>query len=154
MHSKVDETFLIITRTCHCQEDPEFSIHGHNVTISEDELGFVHFLALQNNGDLLRCYGQHWELDSVEFIKTTPRSRLRQSYATALIKQVQLRYKPNLHYTRGITPKRVTSGKIHLRGLAPGHHSSEETSLRWRVVRDTVYDVTGPGIEPPDLPHR
>ena len=28
--------------------------------------------------------------------------------------------KSNLHYTRGITPKRVTSGGIHLHGLAPG----------------------------------
>ena len=25
--------------------------------------------------------------------------------------------KSNLHYTRGITPKRVTSGRAHLRGL-------------------------------------
>ena len=38
--------------------------------------------------------------------------------------------KSNLHYTRGITPKRVTSGGAHLRGLAPGQHSSEETSQR------------------------
>ena len=36
----------------------------------------------------------------------------------------------NLHYTRGITPKRVTSGGVHLRGLTPGQHSSEETSQR------------------------
>ena len=34
----------------------------------------------------------------------------------------------NLHYTRGIMPKRVTSGGAQLRGLAPGQHSSEETS--------------------------
>ena len=46
--------------------------------------------------------------------------------------------KSNLHYTRGITPKRVTSGGTHLRGLAPGRHSSEETSQRWRAVGDTV----------------
>ena len=36
--------------------------------------------------------------------------------------------KSNLHYTRGITPKHVTSGGVHLRDLAPGQHSSEETS--------------------------
>ena len=35
----------------------------------------------------------------------------------------------------------------HLRGLAPGQHSSEESSQRWRVVGDTV-DLTGPGTEP------
>ena len=34
--------------------------------------------------------------------------------------------KSNLHYTRRITPKRVTSCGAHLRGLAPGQHSSEE----------------------------
>ena len=44
----------------------------------------------------------------------------------------------NLHYTRRITPKRVTSCGAHLRGLAPGQHSSEEASQRWRVVGDTV----------------
>ena len=46
--------------------------------------------------------------------------------------------KSNLYYTRGITPKRVTSGGAHLRGLAPGVHSSEETSQRWRAVGNTV----------------
>ena len=46
--------------------------------------------------------------------------------------------KSNLHYTRRITPKRVTSYGAHLRGLAPGLHSSEEASQRWRVVGDTV----------------
>ena len=45
--------------------------------------------------------------------------------------------KSNLHYTC-ITPKRVTSCGAHLRGLAPGQHSSEETLQQWRVVGDTV----------------
>ena len=44
----------------------------------------------------------------------------------------------NLHYTRAITPKRVTSGGAHLRGLAPGLHSFEGLSERWRAVGDTV----------------
>ena len=38
--------------------------------------------------------------------------------------------KSNLYYTRRITPKRVTSGGAHLRGLAPGFRSSEETWQR------------------------
>ena len=38
-----------------------------------------------------------------------------------------LKSKSNLHYTRSITPKRVTSGGAHPRGLAPGQHSSEKT---------------------------
>ena len=46
--------------------------------------------------------------------------------------------KSKLHYTRGIMPKRVTSGGIHLRDLGPGLHSSEETSQRGRAVGDTV----------------
>ena len=50
-------------------------------------------------------------------------------------------------FSRGITPKRVTSGGAHLRDLAPGPHSSEETSQRWRVV-DTVIDLIGLGIKP------
>ena len=40
------------------------------------------------------------------------------------------------------------SGSTHIRGLASGQHSSEETSQLWRVVGDTVSDLTGPRIEP------
>ena len=46
--------------------------------------------------------------------------------------------KSNPYYTRRIARKRVTSCGAYLRGLAPGQHSSEETSQRWRVVGDTV----------------
>ena len=53
-----------------------------------------------------------------------------------------------LHDTRCATPKRVTSGGIHLRGLAPGRHSSEETSQWWRAGGDMASDLTGPGTEP------
>ena len=35
----------------------------------------------------------------------------------------------NPRYNRSITPKRVTRGGAHLRSLAPGQHSSEETSI-------------------------
>ena len=36
--------------------------------------------------------------------------------------------KSNLHYTRGIrpTPKRVRTGRAHLRCFAPGQHSSAQ----------------------------
>ena len=37
-----------------------------------------------------------------------------------------------------IMPKHVTSCGAHLRGLAPGLHSFEETSQRWQVVGDIV----------------
>ena len=46
--------------------------------------------------------------------------------------------KSNLHYTRGITPKNITSGRAHLRGVAPGLHSFEESSQRGRAIGDTV----------------
>ena len=56
--------------------------------------------------------------------------------------------KSNIFYTRGITPKLVTSGGAHLSGLASGQHSFEET-LQWsRAVGDNVPDLTDPGIEP------
>ena len=45
--------------------------------------------------------------------------------------------------TRGITPKCVMSGGAHVRGLAPGQHSSEETPQQWRAVGDIVSDLTG-----------
>ena len=57
--------------------------------------------------------------------------------------------KSNLYYTGRITPKRVTSGRDRLRGLAPARLlSSEETSQRWRAVGDIASYLTGPGIEP------
>ena len=56
--------------------------------------------------------------------------------------------KSNLSYTRGITPKRVTSGDANLRGLAPGQHNPEETLQRWEAVGDVVLYFTGLGIEP------
>ena len=64
-------------------------------------------------------------------------------FVDKMAKFVNKRFLPNcflynLHYTRWNTPKRVTSGGAHLRGLAPGLHSSEETSQRWRAVGDTV----------------
>ena len=59
-------------------------------------------------------------------------------------------FKSNLYYTRRITLKRVTSCGAHLRGLAPGQHSSEEMSQRWRVVGDTVSIFDRPGNRTPD----
>ena len=56
--------------------------------------------------------------------------------------------KSNPHYTHGMTPKRITSGGIHLRDLASEQHSSGETSQRWRAVGDTVIGLTGLGSEP------
>ena len=56
-----------------------------------------------------------------------------------------MKKKSNLHYTRGITPKRVNNKwRDPYRGLAPGKHSSEEM---WRGrFGDPVSDLTCPGI--------
>ena len=59
---------------------------------------------------------------------------------------VELQQK-NLHYTRGFTSKRVTNGGTHLRGLAPGLHSTEETSQRCRGMGDTASNLTDQEIE-------
>ena len=56
--------------------------------------------------------------------------------------------KSNLPCARGITPRCATSGRAHLRDLAPKQRSSEETSRRWRAVADSESDLTGPVIEP------
>ena len=50
-------------------------------------------------------------------------------------------------YSRYYT-ERVPIDGANLRHLAPGQHSYEETSQRWRAVGDTVFDLTDPGIEP------
>ena len=39
----------------------------------------------------------------------------------------------NAHYTHSITRMPVTSGGIHLRGLVPEPHSSEETLQQWHA---------------------
>ena len=59
----------------------------------------------------------------------------------------------SLDYTRDITPMRVTSGGLHLRGLAPGQHSSEEMSQREQAVSGTVR-FDRPGNRTAHLPHR
>ena len=53
-----------------------------------------------------------------------------------------------LCYIGGIPPMRVTSGGTHLRGLAPGQHSSEETSQRRRAADDALSNLTDPEIKP------
>ena len=40
------------------------------------------------------------------------------------------------------------SGRPHLHGLAPGQHSFEETSLRWRAVGEVAPDSSGQVVEP------
>ena len=66
--------------------------------------------------------------------------KIANRYKTAMPSEptLYITSKSNLHYTRGITPMRVTSGGAHLCGLAAGLHSSERTSQRWLAVGDTA----------------
>ena len=84
---------------------------------------------------------------SYTFIATTEEAEKCHLYPFLIEVGYFLFQKSNLHYTRGITPKRVTSGGAHLSGLAPGQHSSEDTSQRRRAVICTGSDLTDPGIE-------
>ena len=78
-------------------------------------------------------------------LKKAERFRLRRCFTqNGSVLKVEL----NLHYTRAITWKRVTSGGAGPRGLAPKQYNFEETSQRWRAVGDTVSDLADPGIEP------
>ena len=95
---------------------------------------------------------KHWRVISWNCLGIEPWLLIAMIYRKTFISNDQL-IKSNLHYTRGITPKRATSGGIHLRGLAPGQHSSEETSQRWRAVGNAVYDLIGTESNP-DLPGR
>ena len=64
------------------------------------------------------------------------------------VTQIQKKAKKgsNLHYTRVITPRRVTRGGAHLGGLTPRQHSSEEILHRRRAVGNTVSNLTDPGF--------
>ena len=53
-----------------------------------------------------------------------------------------------LHYTHGVTPKRVTGIGGPFPWLSAWQYSPEGTLEQWRIVADAASDLTGPGIEP------
>ena len=69
------------------------------------------------------------------------------------LSELYLKSKSNLHYTYGVTSKCVTSGGTHLRDLAPGQHTFEETWKQWQAVGDTVR-LDQPGNRNPNFSHR
>ena len=68
---------------------------------------------------------------------------MKAKFALLLIKN-----QANFHYTRSITPKRVTSGGAHLHDLAPVYDRSTETSQQRQPVGETMSNLTGPRIKP------
>ena len=48
----------------------------------------------------------------------------------------------NLRYAHGITPKLVTSARVHLRGLPPGQHNSKKRRRGGCVRSDRARNLT------------
>ena len=62
-------------------------------------------------------------------------------------------FQSSLHYTRSITPKRVTSSGAHTRPSSWAKQLRKNVAAvasRWRHC----VDLTDPGFKPLDLPHR
>ena len=71
----------------------------------------------------------------------------------ATVNRKEVLTKSNLHYTRRITPKRVTSCRAHLRGLAPGTTAPKKRRNGGESLA-TLCRFDRPGSRTPDLPHR
>ena len=66
--------------TCHGEKQSELRIKVDHISVGEDKLRLVLFLADKNDGDLLGGDRQHGKLYTIELVETTPRTRLRQTY--------------------------------------------------------------------------
>lgn len=65
----------------HGQEYPKLWVHGDDVSVSKVE-GFASLLlAGVNNSDLLGGHRQHWQLNAVELVKASPRTRLCKAWS-------------------------------------------------------------------------
>ena len=74
----------------HGQKKPKFRVHSYIISISKNKRFFTLLFTCQNNGNLLGCNGENWQIDTVKFIKTTPGSRLCQSLEGKLNRKIQL----------------------------------------------------------------
>jgi len=63
----------------HGEKEAELWVEIDHVSIGEDELGLAFLLAGENDGDLLSSDRQYRQLDTVELVETTPRTRLCQT---------------------------------------------------------------------------
>ena len=70
-----------------------------------------------------------------------------------MTKSVLSKSKSNRYYTRGITPKHVTSGGAHPRSLAPGNTAPKKRRSDGEPLA-TLCRFDRPGILTPDLLHR
>jgi len=68
----------VCLETDHGEEDAELRVHVDDVSVSEDELRATLLLAREHDGDLLRGDRQRRQLNAIELVETTPRTRHRQ----------------------------------------------------------------------------
>jgi len=64
----------------HGEKQAELRIKINQISVSEDNLWFALLLADKYDGDLLCRDRQHGQLYTVELVKTTPGTGLRQTY--------------------------------------------------------------------------
>ena len=98
-----------------------------------DQLKNIEDFPEQNNYFLAYSHGMQ-TISEEDFarmlLKYTDVADTEEYIATLRKRMPEEKVKLNRHHTRDIIPKRVTSGGIHLHGLAPGRPSSEVTSQR------------------------
>ena len=68
-------------------------------------------------------------------------------YRNFALNDVKIKSKTQIVIILAILPEACNEWRDHLRGLAPGQHSSDETSLRWRAVGDNTSSLTDLEIE-------
>ena len=66
--------YMLVTCTYHGQEDTKLRVESHIVAVCEDERLLSLLLRSQDDSNLLGCYGQHRQVDTVKLVKTSPRS--------------------------------------------------------------------------------
>lgn len=64
----------------HGYEDAELGIHFDGVAVCEEESLLFLLLGGKDNGHLLGRYGQHGQLDAIEFVETAPAAGLCQTF--------------------------------------------------------------------------
>lgn len=79
--------------THHSDEYAKLWTHLYDIPISKDKWFLFLSLTGQYDSNLLGCYRQYWQLDSVEFIEATPWSGLSQPFR---IKKLKM-YSFNIH---------------------------------------------------------
>ena len=68
--------FPIFLSPHHGDEKSKLGVQVDNISVSENELTFTFLPASEHDSDLLSCNREHWQIDPVELVKTSPRTGL------------------------------------------------------------------------------